>query len=230
MEEKKKNFSKYIIPFFIIAVVASWGYYFYHINQKISFPEELTSKEINEYEGQDLSSINDFRENSIKGPQYIDRESYRLKIKGLSSGEKDYTYDEVIKNHKTYKKVITLNCVEGWSVKIFWEGVLIKDLVDEKEIPAQANTIIFRSHDGYSTSFPIDYIFSNNIIMAYKMNGLELPPELGFPFQLVAESKYGYKWAKWVTEIEFSSDSNYKGYWESRGYSNDADLNKGFFK
>jgi DMSO/TMAO reductase YedYZ molybdopterin-dependent catalytic subunit len=66
--------------------------------------------------------------------------------------------------------------------------------------------------------------------LAYEMNEIPLPPERGFPFQLVAESKWGYKWIKWVTKIELSDDVNYKGYWESRGYSNNADLNKGFFE
>jgi DMSO/TMAO reductase YedYZ molybdopterin-dependent catalytic subunit len=56
------------------------------------------------------------------------------------------------------------------------------------------------------------------------MNGVILPPERGFPFQLVAESKYGYKWIKWVTTIEISSDANFRGYWESRGFSNEANL------
>ena len=44
------------------------------------------------------------------------------------------------------------------------------------------------------------------IIVAYKMNGVELPPKRGFPFQLVAESKWGYKWIKWITSIEVSDD------------------------
>jgi DMSO/TMAO reductase YedYZ molybdopterin-dependent catalytic subunit len=39
---------------------------------------------------------------------------------------------------------------------------------------------------------------------------------------VVAESKYGYNWAKWITGIELSSDLNFKGYWESYGYSNDG--------
>ena len=56
------------------------------------------------------------------------------------------------------------------------------------------------------------------------MNEIILPPERGFPFQLVAESKYGYKWIKWITEIEASDDSSFRGYWESRGYSNDANI------
>jgi len=66
--------------------------------------------------------------------------------------------------------------------------------------------------------------------MAYKMNDLTLPPERGFPFQLVAEKKWGYKWIKWITKIELSDDEEYRGYWESRGYSNEADLVKGFLK
>ncbi len=66
--------------------------------------------------------------------------------------------------------------------------------------------------------------------MAYRMNGATLLPERGFPFQLVAEDKYGYKWIKWITEIELSSDSDYRGYWESRGYSNTGDLKDEFLE
>jgi DMSO/TMAO reductase YedYZ molybdopterin-dependent catalytic subunit len=53
--------------------------------------------EITEYEGEDLSSIADFRENSIKGPQQIDRESYVLHITGLVEHPQDYTYDEILR-------------------------------------------------------------------------------------------------------------------------------------
>jgi len=61
-------------------------------------------------------------------------------------------------------------------------------------------------------------------MIAYKMNTVTIPPERGFPFQLVAEGKYGYKWAKWITRIEVSDDTNFRGYWESYGYDNVADL------
>ena len=62
------------------------------------------------------------------------------------------------------------------------------------------------------------------------MSEIDLPPERGYPFQLVAESKWGYKWIKWITEIELSDDVDYKGYWESRGYSDTGDLAKDFFE
>lgn len=190
---------------------------------------ELESKELTSYEGEDLSSIYDFRENSIKGYQYVTKETYRLTISGLVNNTQQFTYDEVLNSFTSYKKVVELFCVEGWEVNILWEGILVKELLNTTNVSTNATTIIFHAYDGYTTSFPLDFIIDNDIILAHKINGVTLPPERGFPFQLVAESKWGYKWIKWVTEIEVSDDSDYEGYWESRGYSNEGDLNKGFF-
>ncbi len=190
---------------------------------------ELEGVEIREYQGENLSSINDFRENSIKGPQQVDIDTYMLEITGLVENPASYKYDDVIDDYDSYKKVVRLNCVEGWAVNLLWEGILVKDILEEARPLPEAKTIIFHAYDGYTTSFPVEYVLDNDILMAYKMNEVTLPPERGYPFQLVAESKWGYKWIKWITEIELSDDVNYKGYWESRGYSNDADLDKGFF-
>jgi len=79
--------------------------------------------------------------------------------------------------------------------------------------------VIFYAADGYSTSLPLDYIEDRDILLAYSMNGVTLPAERGFPFQLVAEDRWGYKWIKWVTRIEVSDDPSYRGYWEKRGFS-----------
>jgi DMSO/TMAO reductase YedYZ molybdopterin-dependent catalytic subunit len=189
----------------------------------------LAPKEVREYQGENLSSVNDFRENSIKGPQQVDIETYRLEITGLVANPTSYSYDEVVESYDSYKKVVTLDCVEGWSVKILWEGLLISDLLDEAGPLPEAKIVIFHAYDGYTTSLPLDYIIDNDILLAYKMNDIPLPPERGFPFELVAEQKWGYKWIKWVTTLELSDDVNYEGYWESRGFSNSGDLNKGFY-
>ena len=61
--------------------------------------------------------------------------------------------------------------------------------------------------------------------MASRMNDLIIPPERGYPFILVAEEKWGYKWIKWITRIELSDDAKAKGYWEQRGYDNNGDVN-----
>jgi len=191
--------------------------------------EELEGVEVREYQGENLSSVNDFRENSIKGPQYVDIEDYQLKISGLVEKPASYAYDEVIKDYDNYKKVVRLNCVEGWAVNILWEGVLARDLLEQAKPLPGAKTVIFHAYDGYTTSFPLEYVTGNDILIAHKMNEVTIPPERGFPFELVAESKWGYKWIKWITEIELSDNINYKGYWEERGYSNNGDLDNSFF-
>lgn len=133
------------------------------------------------------------------------------------------SYDEVLA-YPSYVKPVTIYCVDGWSAHILWEGVLVKDLIAAASPSASANTVIFSANDGYTTALPLDYIVNKNIVLAYKMNNLTLPEDRGFPFQLVAESQYGYKWIKWVTGIELSDDPNYLGYWESWGYPNDASI------
>jgi DMSO/TMAO reductase YedYZ molybdopterin-dependent catalytic subunit len=189
----------------------------------------LPAAEVRSYQGEGLSSINDFRENSIKGPQQVNTTDYRLKVTGLTNHTDVYTYDEVLAKYPHYTKVVTLFCTEGWDATILWEGVLVSDLINTSGIDNHATTVIFTAHDGYTTSFPLDYLIDNNIIMAYRMNNVTLPAERGYPFQLVAEDKWGYKWIKWIEKIELSDNAAYKGYWEQRGYSNTADIEKSYF-
>ncbi len=187
-------------------------------------PRNLYPTEVREYQGQDLSSISDVQNNAIAGTQHIDNATYRLNVTGLVSNSLNLTYDEVLADFQAYQKVVTLHCVEGWSAKILWEGFLVQDLLERAGADPNASTVIFYANDGYSTALPMDYIRDNNILIAYKMNGVTLPPERGFPFQLVAESQYGYKWVKWITSIEVSNNSDYLGFWESRGYRNNATI------
>jgi DMSO/TMAO reductase YedYZ molybdopterin-dependent catalytic subunit len=184
--------------------------------------QDVKSVEVREYKGEKLDPIRNFEENSIKGPQRVDISSYRLKVGGLVAKPLTLAYDAVLAR-PVFSKVTIIHCVEGWDVKVLWEGVALTALIDEAEARPAANTVIFRSADGYSTSLPLEYIRRKDILLAHKMNGLTLPAERGYPFLVVAEDKWGYKWAKWVTAIELTSDPNYRGYWESRGYSNNGD-------
>jgi len=191
----------------------------------INAQDNVEEVEINEYEGEKLGSIEDFRENSIKGIQEVDIEDYRLVVEGLVENRQEYKYS-TLQEKEHIKKLITLNCVTGWSVKALWEGIPLNEIFKEVKVKDEANTVIFYSPDGYSTSLPLSFIKENNIIIADKVNDVQLPPRQGFPFQLVAEQKFGYKWIRWVNRIELSSDSEFRGYWESRGYSNSANIDE----
>jgi DMSO/TMAO reductase YedYZ molybdopterin-dependent catalytic subunit len=220
MKNTKKIFHTFLLILSIFLIFSISGC----LQQTI----HLKGVELREYQGQKLSSINDFHENSIKGPHYINNTTYRLHITGLVDNPKNFTIDEIINNLHHIKKIATLNCVEGWSVTILWEGVLVKDLLNETKLNSSGKIILFKAYDGYTTSFPISYIMNNSIILAYKMNNITIPPERGYPFQLVAEGKWGYKWIKWVTEIEVTNSTQLSGYRENRGYSDSGDLNASY--
>jgi DMSO/TMAO reductase YedYZ molybdopterin-dependent catalytic subunit len=120
----------------------------------------------------------------------------------------------------------TLHCVEGWSFVAKWTGPTLASIFALAQVKSGATIAIFHTADvpgGYS-SLDLSYIDSQNIIIALKLNDVTMPVDRGFPFQVVAVGRYGYKWSKWVTRIELSSNQNFRGYWESRGYDNEGNI------
>ena len=210
--------SWYVILLITVLVVFPVGFTAFIVMN--STPSSSVFIEIRDYQGQLLSSIREFRENAIHGPQNISEDDYQLTVTGLVQRSQSFTYQDILNSYPAYAKVVTLHCVEGWSVTILWEGIHITELLHDAGVEANATTVIFYAADGYSTSLPLKYLEDNHILMAYKMNGVTLPIERGFPFQLVAENKWGYKWIKWITSIELSDNADYEGYWESRGFPN----------
>jgi DMSO/TMAO reductase YedYZ molybdopterin-dependent catalytic subunit len=180
--------------------------------------------EIRDYQGKHFDSFDRDYDNSIKGPQTIDIKKYRLDVTGLIKYPQSLTYEQVQKL-PIVKRTITLHCVEGWSEHLLFEGFRLSELLSLTKPGEGVNTVIFYAADGYSSSLSYKDIIRLDLILAYRINGKTLDAKRGFPFQLVAESKLGYKWVKWITKIELSKES-YKGYWEQRGYNNDADVNR----
>jgi DMSO/TMAO reductase YedYZ molybdopterin-dependent catalytic subunit len=189
--------------------------------------QELTSSHLSEveaieYQGIRLMPLSSQGNNAIKGTQKIDIEPYRLKVTGLTERKLNLSYSQILEL-PAYSELVYMPCVEGWGFNAKWTGFRITDLLNLSGLNPGANYVLFTSADGYSTSLPLDYIRQNNILMAYGINDVALPPDRGFPLQVVAKGKYGYKWAKWITEIEVT-DKDIKGYWESAGYSNSANV------
>jgi DMSO/TMAO reductase YedYZ molybdopterin-dependent catalytic subunit len=192
-------------------------------------PITLYPGEVTQYQGQSLTPVREYIQYllehpdvAIAGTQNIDKAKYRLAITGLVNNSVNYAYDDVVNNFSSTLQVATLPCVEGWSVTMLWQGVSINDLIQQLGVSPNATTLIFLASDGYSTSLPLDFVIQNNIMIAYKMNNVTLTAQTGWPFFLVAKSQYGYKWIEWLTEINVSDNSGYLGYWESRGYPNNA--------
>lgn len=86
-------------------------------------------------------------------------------------------------------------------------------ILNEAKIKSSARIAIFHTIDGPEAGFSaldLNYIFNKDIILALKDNDVTLPADKGFPFQVVTMGYF--KWAKWVTRIELSSNTDFKDY------------------
>ncbi len=194
----------------------------------LAVPTSEQPVEVRDYQGEKLGSVKDFRENSIRGVQIIDPATYRLALDGLVDRPQSWSYPELTAmEHQG--KLVTIHCVEGWSVQALWEGIPLAALFEAASPQEEANTVVFHAADGYTTSLPLGEILDRNLIIAHRINGIALPAANGFPFQLVAENKWGYKWIKWIVRIELTDDPSIRGFWESRGYSNSGDVDGPMF-
>ena len=179
--------------------------------------------EATEFMGRTLTPINQQRNNALQGTQIIERETYRLVVDGLVNNPLSLSYDDLLA-YPQISKLTDLDCVEGWNFTAKWTGPELDEIFTDAGVKPEALIAIFYTADapeGY-TSLDLNYINERKIIAALKLNDITLPAERGFPFQVVAESKFGYKWAKWVTRIELSDNTNFRGYWETFGFSNNA--------
>jgi DMSO/TMAO reductase YedYZ molybdopterin-dependent catalytic subunit/predicted lipoprotein with Yx(FWY)xxD motif len=181
--------------------------------------------EATEYLGQKLTPIKQQNNNAISGTQYIDKSTYNLTVDGLVDHPLSLSYAG-LQAFPQESQVTGLYCVDGWNFTAKWTGPTLNSIFNNVEVKPEAKIAIFYTADdpqGY-TSLDLNYIRDNNIIIALKDNDVTLSPDRGFPFQVVAMSKYGYKWAKWVTRIELSSNIGFLGYWEMNGYNNGGSI------
>jgi DMSO/TMAO reductase YedYZ molybdopterin-dependent catalytic subunit len=188
----------------------------------INCPNKLPETEAKEYQGVQLVSIKDQGNNAINGFPTIDVNSYRLEVTGLVNKNLNITYNELLE-YPAYSEVAYMPCVEGWGFNAKWTGFRIMDLLNNAGLKPDATYVVFYAADGFSSGLPISYLQSNQTLMAYGLNDVTLPVDRGFPFQVVAKNKYGYKWVKWVVKIEVLNKEQ-EGYWESVGYNNNADV------
>ncbi len=181
--------------------------------------------EATEFQGVELTPIDKQRNNALNDTQVIDKNSYTLVIDGLVDTPLSLSYAD-LQAYEQQSWLMDLDCVEGWSFTAKWTGPSLAAILADAGVKPEALIAIFYSADvptGY-TSLTVDYIVDNDILLALKLNDITMPADRGFPFQVVAKSKYGYKWAKWVTRIELSADTSFRGFWEGAGYSDDAEV------
>lgn len=102
-----------------------------------------------------------------------------------------------------------------------WTGVPLSAVLNQAGLSTDAKYVVFHCAEGYSVGIPLARALEKGALLAYKMNDQLLPKEHGFPLRAIIPGIYGMMNAKWVSDIEVV-DYVYVGYWQERGWSNDA--------
>ena len=158
----------------------------------------------------------------------VPKDSWRLRIHGMVDRELEITYADLLERDMI-ERYITLSCVSnpvGGDLvgNAKWQGVRLKDVLDEAGVQPGATQVVSRSIDGWNCGSPTAAIMDGrDALLAVAMNGEPLPAEHGYPVRLVVPGLYGYVSAtKWVTEIELTRWEDFDGYWVPRGWSKEG--------
>ena len=152
----------------------------------------------------------------------VDTTTWMLRLFGLVERETKLDW-KAFKSLPQTKVVADMHCVTRWSqLDMDWKGVLARDLVALAAPTETAQFITVHGLDGYSTNLPLDALLDDDVLIAHSVFGEPLSIEHGWPARLVVPKRYAWKGAKWISGIEFH-DKDRPGFWEVRGYHNDAD-------
>jgi DMSO/TMAO reductase YedYZ molybdopterin-dependent catalytic subunit len=156
------------------------------------------------------------------GVPNIPKEKWSLEIHGEVENPIKINYEELLKL-KRATLVCDIHCVTSWTkFDVPWEGVRFKDLMEIAKPTSKARYASFECEQGFTTNLPIEPLYDDDVMVAFRALGEDLPPEHGGPVRMLVPKRYFYKSAKWLRGIKLSED-DVPGFWEIRGYSNSAD-------
>jgi DMSO/TMAO reductase YedYZ molybdopterin-dependent catalytic subunit len=160
----------------------------------------------------------------------IPAETWTLRVHGMVDNEIELTFAQLLER-PLIEEDITLVCVSNevggrLAGNARWLGAPLRDLLVEAGVRPDADQVVGRSSDGFTTGFPFaDAMDGRPALVAVGMNGEPLPLEHGFPARLVVPGLYGYVSAtKWLTEIELTRFDRFDQYWVKREWSERAPI------
>ncbi|WP_340008841.1 molybdopterin-dependent oxidoreductase [Paenibacillus sp. FSL K6-0276] len=149
-------------------------------------------------------------------------DNWSFKVDGLVDQSFTWNWEQFVQLQRTVQ-VSDFHCVTGWSVyKNTWEGIKLKDLLQQAGVKSTAKTVKFYSGDGvYTDTLTLEQADMDDVMVAVMHDGKPIPSDLGGPVRLIVPKMFAYKSVKWLNRIELI-EGEHTGYWEQRGYSNDA--------
>ena len=154
-------------------------------------------------------------------PGELDRANWTIEVTGLCDNPQTFTWDQLLALPKTLADA-RLTSVTRWSVRGTWGGVKLSDIFDIVKIKPEVKYIRFWSVNNiYDTSITIKIARQEKTLLTYEIDNEYLEEDYGGPVRLICPYLWGYKSAKSVVKVELM-DHYVSGYWEIRGYSDDA--------
>jgi DMSO/TMAO reductase YedYZ molybdopterin-dependent catalytic subunit len=147
----------------------------------------------------------------------IDPASYRLRIKGLVTGKREWTLDELNRLPQA-DQITRLICIEGWSAIGKWGGTPLALFLQRAGADLTAKYLSFECADDYSTSIDMPTALHPQTLMTLTYDSQPLPPKYGFPLRVRIPTKLGFKNPKHVTVMTVTN-AYPGGYWENQGYN-----------
>lgn len=152
----------------------------------------------------------------------FDPAAWTFRVFGEVEKELTFTWEEFGRLPRA-EQVSDFHCVTTWSRKdLRWGGVRAADLLALAKPTAAAAFVIQHSADGYATNTSLFEASHDDALLADSLDGAPLPLEHGGPLRMVIPTLYAWKSAKFLVGLEFTAEDR-PGYWETRGYHNEAD-------
>jgi DMSO/TMAO reductase YedYZ molybdopterin-dependent catalytic subunit len=158
--------------------------------------------------------------------------TWGFRMYGLVEEEKRWTWQEF--NQLPRRKIkMDIHCVTRWSkFDTEWEGVSVKDMVEQGLIVLKpgAHFVMQHCEYGFTVNVPLSVALSDVFLLATHYNGQPLDPDHGYPLRGVAgaltgqrgeSDRYLWKGGKWLRALEFMAEDR-PGFWEQAGYSMSA--------
>ena len=159
--------------------------------------------------------------------------TWSLRVFGEVEQEITWTWEEVNKLPRMRIKM-DIHCVTRWSkFDTEWEGISLRQLVDEQiiKLKPSANHLMQHCEYGFTVNIPLEVALAPNFLLATHFNGEPLEPDHGYPLRGVVGNipgsdymtPYLWKGGKWIRGLEFMTNDRL-GFWEQAGYHNRADV------
>jgi sulfoxide reductase catalytic subunit YedY len=175
----------------------------------------------------DITTYNNFYEFGVEkdDPSHnagkMKTRPWKVTVDGLVKQKKTVTIEELLSFKPIEERVYRHRCVEAWSMVVPWAGYSLSELINWAEPLPKAKYVQFLSYENsaimpglseinlnwpYSEGLRMDEAMHPLTLLTFGLYGEVLPNQDGAPVRVVIPWKYGFKSAKSIVKIRFTSD------------------------